>query len=130
MEGLLQKSGDGGDLHDSAAEHDQAPVRQMPHHGQVVGDEQHGELQPVPEIRQEIQDLGLNGEVQRGDGLVQHQELRAHGQGPGNPQPLALTAAELVGEPGNVAWVQPHLFHDLTDPGYTVPTRQATSVDL
>jgi len=46
---------------------------------------------------QELQDLGLHGDVERRCRLVHEHELRARRQGPGDGDPLALAAGELVG---------------------------------
>ena len=45
----------------------------------------------------QVQNLGLNGHVQRGGGLVGNQQLGLTGQGHGNHDTLAHTAGQLVG---------------------------------
>ena len=61
-----------------------------PHHRQIVGDEQvrqpAADLQPV----EQVEHLGPDGHVQRGDGLVSHHKLRLHNQRPGNADTLTL----------------------------------------
>ena len=45
---------------------------------------------------EQVDDLGLDGHVQGADGLVAHDQLRLHGERPGDADALALAAAELV----------------------------------
>ena len=47
-------------------------------------------------VTQQVEDLGLHRDVQRGDRLVADQQLRFAHQGAGDADPLALTAGELV----------------------------------
>jgi hypothetical protein len=60
-----------------------------------VRDAQIGQPFPRAEVLQQGRDLGLNGGVETGEGLVQDQEPRLHGQRARDGQPLALPAAQL-----------------------------------
>ena len=62
------------------------------------------------QVLEEVDDLGLDGHVQGGDGLVRHQELGAHAQGPGDGGPLPLSAGELRGPLVQTAGVHAHAF--------------------
>ena len=55
------------------------------------------------ELLKHIDDLGLDGDVQRGDGLVADDEVRVDRQGPGDADALALAAGKLVGVAGRRA---------------------------
>ena len=77
--------------------HDDDVVGDLAHDGQVVGDEQVGQLQLGLQVGQQAQDLGLDQHVQGGDRLVEDDDLRLEGEGPGDGDALALTAGELVG---------------------------------
>ena len=70
----------------------------MPDHAQVVGDEDVGELQLALQVAQEVQHLGLDRDVERGDRLVGDDQLRPQRQRPGDPDPLPLAAGEFVRE--------------------------------
>ena len=70
----------------------------MAHHPQIVGDEQHRQLQLPLELGQQIDDLGLDGYVQGGYRLVRHNKGGVEGEGPGNADALALAAGELAGK--------------------------------
>ena len=48
------------------------------------------------QLREQVQDLGLDRDVERRDGLVGDDELRRRDERPGDPDPLALAARELV----------------------------------
>jgi len=62
----------------------------------VVGDQQHGHAQPGLQVRQQGQDLGLDGHVQGGRGLVGDQQLGLAGQRHGDHDPLPQAARQLV----------------------------------
>ena len=71
----------------------------MPHDVQVVRDEDVGQPELVLEVLEQVEDLRLDGHVERGHRLVADDQLRIHGQRPGDADPLALPAGELVREP-------------------------------
>ena len=64
--------------------------------GEVVGDEDVGQVAPLLQLLQQIQDLRLDGHIERGDRLVGDDQLRVESEGPGEADPLALAAGELV----------------------------------
>ena len=65
---------------------------------EVVGDEEVGEAEVGLEVGEEVEDLGLDGDVEGGDGFVADDELGAQGQGAGDADALALAAGEFGGE--------------------------------
>ena len=62
-----------------------------------MGDEDHGHVPLALLVLQQVEDLGLDGDVERGGGLVGEQQLRTAGQGDGDHHPLAHAAGQLVG---------------------------------
>src|SRR5256886_2905180 len=84
------------DLHDLAAIHDGDLVARLCHHGQIVGDQDHGQVELPPQPLEELEDLRLDHHVQRGHGLVRDDELRVAGQGHRDHDPLTHAAGELV----------------------------------
>ena len=64
-----------------------------------MGDEQHRGAAALLHLADQVQDLGLNGHVQRRGGLVGNQQFRLTGQRRGDHHPLAHTPGELVGIP-------------------------------
>ena len=86
-----------GSLHDPTGVHHRHPVHQSSHQGQVVGDPEDGHPQFVLELPHQAHDLGLHRNVQRGGGLVRHQDRGPGCQGHGDHDPLALPTGELVG---------------------------------
>src|SRR5439155_16558269 len=60
-------------------------------------------------------DLGLDGDVERRDGLVTDDELRTEGDRPRDPDPLPLASRELVRVPVVVLRVQADALHQLHD---------------
>src|SRR5262249_30912241 len=96
-----------GELDDLPQVHDGDPVGDVPHHAEVVGDEDIGEAVQVLQIGEEVEDLGLDGHVEGGDGLVGDDQPRVHGERPGDADALALPPGELVGVPVDVRRRQP-----------------------
>ncbi len=80
------------DLDELALVHDRDLVRHRPHDGEVVGDEQVGEPEVPLEVLEEVEDLRLDGDVERGDGLVADDQLGVEREGAGDADALALAA--------------------------------------
>ena len=141
MAGVVVDLIGGADLHDVTCVHDGHPVGDVGHHAQIVGDEDDGQVVLDLHLLEQLQDLGLNGHIQCGGGLVADQDLRVAGHRNGNDDTLAHTARKLVGIlrkahlgvsnahipqvfkglfPGGLALemlVQLHGFHDLVADG-------------
>jgi hypothetical protein len=91
---------------------------------QVVRDEQVGEIELRLEIFQQVQDLRLDRDVERGHGLVAHDQLRAERERPRDPDPLTLATGELVREAVVMLGVQPHQLHQLWTVAFSLPDRR------
>ena len=92
------EEGLGGALFDDAAVlHDGYAVGNLGDDGQVVRDEEHGQVMDAAYLFEEIEDLSLDRDVESGGGFVRDEELRAVDEGHGDEDALALTAGELVG---------------------------------
>ena len=100
-------------LHQIAQVHHADAVGHIGNHVQIVGDKQVGQAELLAQIQQQVQHLGLDGDVQSGDGLVADHKVRVQNQGDGNGHTLALAAGKLVGPAGAVALVQAHGLEDL-----------------
>ena len=77
--------------------HHAHPLGHVAHDAEVVGNQQHRHVQLALKILEELQDLGLDGYVEGGGGLVRNQQLRLVGQRHRDHHPLALPAGKLVG---------------------------------
>ena len=95
--------GPGEDLLHGAALH-QVAVVQNGHVGadllddlHVVGDDDHGNAQPVVDVLDQPQNVPGGLGVQGRGGLVAEEQLRVRGQGPGDGDALLLAAGELGG---------------------------------
>jgi hypothetical protein len=60
MSGLVEQLAGFRHLNQLADVHDGNPVADVLHHAQVVGDEDVGQVQPLLQIEQQVQDLGLD----------------------------------------------------------------------
>ena len=115
MQGVLVQLVGAGQLHHVAQVHHGDAVGDVLDDVQIVGDEQVGQAQLLLQIVKQVDNLGLDGHVQGGDGLVADDEFRLDGQGPGNADALALAAGELVGEAVGVLPVEAHHLQQLVD---------------
>ena len=108
--GMLRRAGERlrlAALDDLAQVHDHDRVAHVRDGGEVVGDEQVGQTQLGLQIAQQVQDLGADRHVERGDGLVEHDQLGRQRQRPRDGDALALAARELVREEVGRAVRQP-----------------------
>ena len=64
----------------------------------------------------EVQDLGLDRDVERSDGLVQQKDAWLRGERPGDRDALALAAGERPRQGGHLTVVQADLRRELRDP--------------
>ncbi|MFJ8113804.1 hypothetical protein [Streptomyces sp. NPDC096132] len=89
--------------------HDHRPVAQIGHHAQVVGDEDDGHAEPVAQGPQQVEDLGLDGDVERGGRFVGDQQIGfaregqrdAHALRSSGTRPCPLPSSV---EPGSGSW--------------------------
>src|SRR5437868_2949398 len=116
MLGTLQHVRDGAALHDPARAHDHDVIADLPHHGEIVGDEQVGDLGRLADVGQHVQHLGLDRHVERGDRLVQDQHLRFRREGAGDGDPLPLPARERARQRACLPGVKADLVEQFTDP--------------
>ena len=96
MAGLGVQLVGGGQLDDLAGVHDRDPVAQPGDHAEVVGDQQHDEPEPLLEVGDQVEDLRLDGDVERGGRLVGDQQLRFAGERHRDQHALAHAARHLV----------------------------------
>ena len=98
------------------AQHGHA-LRHFSHHAKVVRDEEHPGAVLGLQGQDELENLRLRGDVQRGGGLVGNQEHGLQHQGHGDHDALALTATELVRVTRHHALGlgQQHFTHDVQD---------------
>ena len=107
----------GADLDQLAEVHDADPVADVAHDRQVVRDEQVGQPELLAQLDQEVEDLGLDRDVERADRLVADDELRLDGEGASDADALPLPAGELVRVAVPVVRVQPDQREELGDLG-------------
>ncbi len=86
----------GAGFNDFALIHHGNAVAHFSHHGQIVTDKEIGQAALALEPLQKLDDIRLHRNIERGDRLVGHQQFRFQSQCAGDPDPLALSAAEFV----------------------------------
>ena len=95
--------GGGAGLDDAARLHDADAVGDAADHAEVMADQQQGQAAGGFFSGQQVQDLRLDRDIERGGWLVGDQQAGVVGERHGDHDALALAAAELVGvgvEPG------------------------------
>ena len=83
----------------------------MADHTQIVADEDIGQTEIGTKFHEQVEHLRLNRYIQRGHGLVAHQQIRFDRQRPGDADALALAAGELVRETSPHVWVEADTSH-------------------
>ncbi|SPU65668.1 Uncharacterised protein [Brucella neotomae] len=76
--------------------HDIDPVGEAAHDAQIMRDENHRHSEPLLQICQKVQNLRLNGDVQRCGRLIRDQDIRLVGKRHGNHDALALPTGKLI----------------------------------
>jgi hypothetical protein len=94
---LAEERAGGGLLDDVTGVHHRHPLARLGHDAQVVGDEHHRRAQVGLQRSDQVEDLRLDGHVERSRRLVGDEQLGAGGQRHGDHHPLRLAARELVG---------------------------------
>src|SRR5699024_9647699 len=85
-----------GQLDDLAEIHHGDPYGDVSNDRKVVGDEEIGQPELVLQILEQVDDLRLNRDIERGNRLVADDEIRICGERAGDADTLSLTAGELV----------------------------------
>ena len=83
-------------LDDLAIVHDADPVGHLAHDAEIVGDQQHGHVELGLELEQQVEDLRLDGHVERRGRLVGDEQVGLVGERHGDHHPLPLAAGELM----------------------------------
>ena len=96
MRWRVEDSLSGSKFYHAAGIHYGDAVRDLRDHGKIVRDEEHGQAELGAELGEEIEDLGLDGDIERGGGLVGDEQLRAIHDCHGDHHTLAHAAGELV----------------------------------
>ena len=83
-------------LRDPAGVHHQHPVARLGDHREVVGDQDQRQPEVLPEPLEELEDLRLDHDVERGRRLVADDDRRIAGEGHRDHRALAHAAGQLV----------------------------------
>ena len=83
-------------LDDLALLHHADLLRDLAHDAEIVGDEQKRHAKPLLDVLQQLDNLRLHGDVERGGRLVGDQQVGLVGERHGDHDALALAAGQLV----------------------------------
>ena len=78
--------------------------------GEVVGDKEVSKVELFLKIHEEVDDLGLDRDIEGTDRFIADDKLRFDGEGAGNTDALALSSAKFVGEAAGVSRVEADKF--------------------
>lgn len=99
----------GSTLHDPAVGHDGDLVAHVRDDAEVVRDEQEAEAETALQLVEEVEHLGLHGDVEGGHGLVADEHVGAGREGARDGDALTLAAGEPRGTAGEERGIQAHL---------------------
>ena len=103
---------------DAAQIHDDDAIAEMLDHAEIVADEQIGEVQILPQVHEQVENLRLDRHVERRDRLVANEEIRLHRQRPRNADPLPLSSRKLMRIAPNELGIETHLEENFLDVGF------------
>ena len=78
--------------------------------GEIVGNEKVSKVELFLKIHEEVDDLGLDRDIEGTDRFVADDKFRFDGEGAGNADALALASAKFVGEAAGVGRVEADKF--------------------
>ena len=88
----------GPSLDDRAQIHDGDAGRDLAHHAQIMSDEHIGQIEPLLQIGEQIDDLRLDRDIERRHRLVGDDQPWFERDGAGDADALALAAGEFMRE--------------------------------
>ena len=97
MLGAVENLIDGGVFHHLPAIHHHHTVGDARNHAQIMGDPNDRHAKFLLQILHQLNNLCLNGHIQRCGGLIGDQKVGLTGQGDGNHDPLPHPTGKLVG---------------------------------
>jgi len=95
--------------------HDQNALANVLHHSQIMGHEQIRHTMITLEVLEQIDDLSLNGHIQRAHRLVADNQPRLDRQGTGDSNTLALPSAEFMRVALRMRWIKTHVSQERCD---------------
>ena len=103
-------------LDDGAAQHHHDVVREMLDHRKIVRHKQIRQAELLLQIEQQVEDAGLDRDVERRDRLVEREDLGPQRQRPRDPDALLLPTGELRRIAAGIGVSQPDGVEQLGDP--------------
>ena len=88
--------------------HHRDPVADELDHVKVMGDKEVGQRELFLEFQKEVQNLGLNGNIEGRDGFITHNQGWIQGQGARQAYPLALSPAKFMGVAQGMSRLEAH----------------------
>src|SRR5208283_56301 len=86
----------GAEFYQTAGVHDGDAIGDVRNDGEIVRDEEHRQSEFVAKVVEQVEDLLLYGDIERGGGLVGDEQLRTVDDGHGDHDALAHASGELV----------------------------------
>ena len=101
---------------DPAGVHDGDPVARRGENGQIVADEHDAQAEIGDQRREQVENLRLDHDIERGGGFVGDEQAGPAGQGHRDHHPLLLPTGELMRVVAGSTGRQADLLQELTDP--------------
>jgi hypothetical protein len=103
---IVEDARSGAAFHDLAEVQHERLIGELAHDGQVVADQNVGDMGFVADIGEQVEHLGLDRHVQRGDGFVEDQDGGLGGEGACDRDPLPLAAGQRAGQHSGLSGVE------------------------
>ena len=87
LRNLLHRS----DLHDPPKVHDRDAVCKVAHSPKIMRNEDYRNAACLAQVRQKVDDLGADRNIQHGDWLIGEEQVRLQHEGASNDHPLTLS---------------------------------------
>ena len=113
MDGVFKQTLGGGFLHYTAQIHNSNVIREMVDHREVVGDENIGQPHFFLQALEQIQDLGLDRDIQSGNRLIAHNKFGVERQCAGDADTLPPAAVQFVGIGVDQPFCKAHDIHQI-----------------
>ena len=97
MKGGAVKFNCRGDFNNPSEVHDSHTLAQVFDYGEIVGNKEVGQTELLLDVIEQVDDLGLNREIEGGDGFIGNDQFGFHCQGAGDTDALPLPAGEFMG---------------------------------
>src|SRR5579862_18137 len=120
----------GADFDEAAGLHHGDPICKLSQNGHAVRNDDRGQTKIALKLREQLEDLSANRNIQRRNGLIANDYVRTHYEGTGDIDPLALSTGKFVRKTFENIRLQADRSDDFVKPCPTVGGTQLRLVNV